>query len=1019
MNSKRADRASLSWGHHDRPWTAKRCMRMLRPISNEIMFLKIMKYGSTGVPVARPRTARKRSADDSDEDTAKPSRKKHADPDWVPEHDDKRPVKRQYTGRPPRLSDHGRSLRPGELTATPLIARHSSGGAEAPYDSPETHQDNPLSRGPSLAPPLRYLRHLDAKATSDTPTDVLTHINRLFDGFKQLLQDSCFEPKGPPNPNGARCAWDEEDDDHPKGPRSLMAMCLRQVPIYMDGRQAWEDANDNKVDASQQVYEELEEMGTNGGWKKLRQVVRAHATSIMVQAIEAELLDENQFHCLIRLCDANDADESCREFLSAFAFTCGRLPPPPGSQAQLFHYGSATYPGVSALYSWAERKRDWAFFYREIRNMITSRLLPFEWLATKSCKPVWTRILHAISCSSNGAHTEAMKLLRTVLLASCGIDPAHGESPSLFPDKNSYSVVHFMKKAFNTTISSLCTILSSIVLVSNQEYGSQPEDARAIHGALEDIAAELVGKVFEDGFLETFSKGSAAPERIATIIATLLVIGVCGKQVEAPLVRLEHSTIVTALHTINRSAPKALENLPELICSTVKSCGKVNKEDGFTQLQAIVVFLLGTGGHKTSWFMERLALDSVDEFAHNHESGKQERKLSRGREAYFAFLREVEAVVDSRQPGMSAAPTPFRRALRDGNSSTNMSLQCSDRSGYRWEAGLSEWVATTPKVRRPQVGQAACIKPSQRVATRLAWDQIKSNPTLSSPVLHHTTASPDPEDDLDADLSSPLNPRHESLETQDESSTASSTRSMQALAESSTGSSRNCLSPIVLIPAWKPPRASQHTSPPKFKTTLSGMQLRQRRCREEPKLNHNQGLRRSARTPRRIMQIDTMSTSSGSIDSGIGTEFWSDDDSQTWNSNAGIIRRSSGFSSSKSPSIQSTEDRDADDDCDSPMTEEDNTGDDSMLDDMDELSATQAARARKPSPSVVMPAPRSRKSTRSHCHPSSFRQADKKTTRLDSGETHMKSTRSSFRTKPKAQNTQNDDLGSEDELSFL
>ncbi|KAK8170137.1 hypothetical protein IWX90DRAFT_431720 [Phyllosticta citrichinensis] len=1012
MNSKRADRASLSY---DRPWTAKRCLRMLRPISNEIMFLKMMKYGSTGIPVARSKPARKRSADESDEDTAKPIRRKHADPDWVPEHDDKRPVKRQYTGRPLRLVDQDRSLRPGELTATPLIARHSGSGG-APYASPDTHQENPLSRGTSLAPPLRYLRHLDAKAASDTPTDVLTHINRLFSGYKQLLLDSSFEPKDVSNPNGMRCAWDEEDDDHPKGPRSLMATCLRQVPIYMDGRQAWEDANDNKVDANQSVYEELEEVGTNGGWKKLRQVVRAHATNMMVQAIEVELLDESQFHCLIRLCDGNDADDSCREFLSAFAFTCGRLPPPPGSQAQLFDYGSATYPGVTALYSWAERKHDWSFFYRQIGSMITEGLLPFEWLATKPCKPVWTRILLAILCSSNAAHYEAMNLLRTVLLVSCGVDPAKGKGPSSFLAKNSYSVVHFMKKAFNTTISSLCTILSSIVLVSNQEYGSQPEDAHAIHSAFEEIAAELVSKVFADGFLKAFSKGSAAPERIATILTTVLVIRVCGKQLESPVMTLDHSTITKALHTINRSAPKALENLPELICSTVKSCGKVNREDGFTQLQAIVVFLLGTGGHKTSWFMERLALDSVDEFAHTYQSGKQDRRYSRDGETYFAFLREVEAVVDSRQPGMSAAPTPFRRSLRDANSSTNMSLQSSDRSGYRWEAGLQEWVTITPRVRRPQAGQAACIKPSQLAATRLAWDEIKSNPSLGSPLLHHTTAPADSRDELAVDLSSPLNPRRESLESQDESSTPSSPGSMPTLAGPSTGSGRNYSSPIVLIPAWKPPRAIQHQSPPKFKTTLSGMQLRRRQQREEPKVAHNQGLRRSARTSKRInMNMDTMSSSFDSIDSGFATEFWSDDDS-----NAGVGGNGFSFSSaSTSPSLQSSENRHADEDGDSPMMEEEDTPGNTMVDDTDELSLRHAARARHPSPSVVVPAPRSRKSTRPQLRSSSFRQEDKTSTRLDSVEPHMRSTRSKLRTKSKAQDTQKDDLGSEDELSLL
>ncbi|KAK8171746.1 hypothetical protein BKA80DRAFT_261116 [Phyllosticta citrichinensis] len=345
-----------------------------------------------------------------------------------------------------------------------------------------------------------------------------------------------------------------------------------------------------------------------------------------------------------------------------------------------------------------------------------------------------------------------------------------------------------------------------------------------------------------------------------------------------------------------------------------------------------------------------------------------------------------------------------------------MSLQSSDRSGYRWEAGLQEWVTITPRVRRPQAGQAACIKPSQLAATRLAWDEIKSNPSLGSPLLHHTTAPADSRDELAVDLSSPLNPRRESLESQDESSTPSSPGSMPTLAGPSTGSGRNYSSPIVLIPAWKPPRAIQHQSPPKFKTTLSGMQLRRRQQREEPKVAHNQGLRRSARTSKRInMNMDTMSSSFDSIDSGFATEFWSDDDS-----NAGVGGNGFSFSSaSTSPSLQSSENRHADEDGDSPMMEEEDTPGNTMVDDTDELSLRHAARARHPSPSVVVPAPRSRKSTRPQLRSSSFRQEDKTSTRLDSVEPHMRSTRSKLRTKSKAQDTQKDDLGSEDELSLL
>ncbi|KAL1392438.1 hypothetical protein HDK64DRAFT_72394 [Phyllosticta capitalensis] len=1025
MNTKRAGRETLSSTHHDRPWTASRCMRMLRPISNEIACLKTAKYGTAKGPAAQPKNPRKRRADDSDEKAAKPTRNKPADPDWAPEFEDKRPVKRQYTGRPPGRPNKGKSLKPGELSATPLIARHSSIMGKVPYESPQTNQDNPLSRGLNIAPSLKFLRHLDANATNGAPTDVLKHVNRLFDSFKQLLVDTASPLAENQAEGGEGCVW-TEDLDNPKGSRSLLAMCLRKVPVYMDGRQAWEDENNVKCDASQQVYEELEELGTNGGWKKLRHVVRAHATSLLVQAIEADLLVETQIHCLIRLCDANEAKDSSRELLSAFAHSRGPLPPPFGSSAQLFQYESATYPGISALFSWAEKEHDWPFFYREIGNMIRAKLLPFEWLATKTCKPVWTRIIRAASDTTNRSHFEAKELLRIVLLASCGIDPADGEGPSLIHAKNSYNVVHFMKKAFNTTISSLCTILSSIVLVSNREYGSEPEDASAVHCTLEGIAAELVSNVFSDDFLGTLSRGIGAADRIATILTTVLVISVCGKELESPLVQLHHSTIIAALHTINKSAPSALESLPELVCSIVKSCGKINREDGFLQLKEIVVFLLGTGGRKTSWFMERLALDSADEFAHTFESGKQDRRYSRDREAYFAFLREVETVVDSRQHGMSLVPTPHRRALRD--TSSESLLQSEDRSGYRWESGLSEWVAFTPKGRRPQPGQATCVPPIQRAVTRLAWDQIKSNPTLDGPLSHQSAEAEADADEgnLDVGLSSPICTQQEPLKLQDETSNSMAPPSMPALGKSSAGPRPNHVSPIVLIPSRRPESASQQRPPPKFKLTSSGMRLRKRQSPGERTHSYTHTLRRSTRASKKVDRSSFLGTFDGTVE----LEDSSSNDSQIWSSDVEVSRRvssssSSSSSSSQSSSLLSSEDsRLVDEDGDVSMTESDSDGDisEKPLDDTDELSFLHAKPARRHySPMVVIPAPRSRHSKRSRRASSSFssRQETAPAAQHNTKATAKKSTRSSRHSKTRARDSEDHDLGSEDELSFL
>ncbi|KAK0640264.1 hypothetical protein DIS24_g9537 [Lasiodiplodia hormozganensis] len=697
--------------------------------------------GSASSSKDEPISSDRQQEDEEAEDSGR--RKGFDDPDWVPHATEKKGTKRFYSNRPSKAEARPapRERKPGQISMpSPLIARQAKSDdfhPQKPYgwqflQTPKKHRFPLLKHdhGPDLY--------------GESTMQHRRHIERLLQAFRVLLHATRVQEKSRASKTGAR---------------SLMSTCLRQVPAYIEGRQQWEEEeNVDKVDASEEVYQDLESMGSASGWRPLREVVRAHGVALITAATAEKLLDTTHIKELVRLCHSVLAYHEAEEILTAFAFTTAPQQPPKTAKDELFHFGS----GIAAAHAWAERIDGWSFFYRLVRSMLISNLIPVEWAATTQFKSVWSRIIRHISDSSNPAHAEACQLIHVFLSLACGRNLKYVEgmqSDAADDDLEPMSVPTGVKTALNTTVSSLSAIFAAIFLLPDNEasYGSRGK--YEIRHTLECIAADITYDILE-GHLDTaIAQSSSTIERLSNILTCAIVTGVYTHD-SVPHIAFAPVAHIRALTELEEKIGQQLLNLPAIVCSVAETCGKAympkSQQNVFLVLMSMVetlksyrvssfddgMFTESTLSSKwetvgfPSWFLKRLALDSAHEFAnHSQDSlGKVSRAPSHektltvagiNRTEYLQFALDIEKEMENIQ-------MPYR-------DTSFFHKDAEYHVGYRWEAGISEWVEATPLVRLKHSPSLAVAEPPSSPTTTTKVLSTPSRPSLSQILLANST----------------------------------------------------------------------------------------------------------------------------------------------------------------------------------------------------------------------------------------------------------------------------------------
>ncbi|KAH8708566.1 hypothetical protein GQ44DRAFT_715216 [Phaeosphaeriaceae sp. PMI808] len=810
------------------PWTTTRCNRLLRPLSSKLAKLRTQcdrprpaDRESRRVSTAFATTCSPRKTTNFTRPAHKPRGfEKAKDPDWRP---GAKPgaSKKTYGGRGLKriagISQNGAHTghvsRPGEIAFTPLVARMGN-----QLDSSPQVQISPLKKHSKNWGPLQVNVNW-----TQMPTDLRKLVQGTLEAYANILQTTA---------DGGEKSW--------KGTRSLMGACLRKVPAYIEleeyfaklDREA--EMEDEERGIADKIYEHLEnqfEQRPGQGWRPFKHVVRAHATSLLCDAIMDQVIGLDSLSTLVAHCVKVLAWEEAERLLIAHIPLLDALSIPVNIKADLFDAQRSPY--LCAVKTFVDHTRRHRLLFDLLDHMIAHELLPLEWLATECMRPLWDRLVHSISSDQQRTVAQALQFFETITIAGIGLpDERLLADEKTIARRFKPSSREEFRLALNITYSSLLTVMCSIALVNNSR-----EDE--IGGNI----AQRITWMFDAVVVATLNRGDtktkphlleadtedrqAFLQRSTWTIFAAIVVHLDNCPRGKFTVSLGVPELIHALHWLTSQYPAqgidtaaSLGSLPILLSSIARGTGRIWRDDGFDQLQRLVQTLMSLSGcrmpHKL-WTLKRLALESAIEFA-------QDTRISE----HLAYAREIERKMRT-QGQLVIIPSP------------NKNESPTTNGGFRWEEGIGEWVACTPFVRQ--------------VVKRPAHKQVPILELLPTPV---------PSEDEDI---LPENKTHDrsTWETiafdqneDDEIPHSSPIKKVPRNSVSSLGKRSRAPSPIVIVHA-KRTRTTPPNSPIQFYPNLPGEGVTE----EEPRRSRRSETEIKALTSRLQTQRSRTSLESG------------------------------------------------------------------------------------------------------------------------------------------------------------
>ncbi|KAL2271558.1 hypothetical protein VTJ83DRAFT_929 [Remersonia thermophila] len=476
--------AAAAASEPSQPWTATRCLRLLRPLLAHVAALRKDKErrallgarppGGSADPKPRRTVLGKRSYPGSDSD-----------------YGDKKPC-RKYSrrggrGRRPSTTTTSEATTPRPdaqrqrrqlghrapqdiVVPTPFLRRVRSNQPSSPAQAPE--EPSPVEDPPAGPGRCSHLgcsgRHkcafeVELKMQIRPSTSPERHglYESVFKAFDAILRATA-----PPKKRQAMAAT---------GPRSLLAMCLRKVPEYIAGIEEWERQESEEkgtktavqgAGATFDVYSELESLGTMEGWRHLCLLVRAHAVSIVQNAVAEGLFEDGVTDVLIRVCLEYMRPAEITGLIDAFVVRRYAKPLP----------GDAAFLASPALRPLQVLLRcdacDASIMPRTLARLLANGLLPADWVLNKTFLAMWPAAIRQIT--KDKPCQGAMDLLSVTLELLCSL--AAPRKPRGVPQTR-------LRGGPQTILIGAVATLGSVVLLS-QDAPSSASDSTATRTAL-------------------------------------------------------------------------------------------------------------------------------------------------------------------------------------------------------------------------------------------------------------------------------------------------------------------------------------------------------------------------------------------------------------------------------------------------------------------------------------------------------------------------------------------------------
>ncbi|GAB7357982.1 hypothetical protein MBLNU230_g0149t1 [Neophaeotheca triangularis] len=606
-------------GVEELPWTEARCNRLLRTITSRISILrKISKSFKSNAPP--------RKCDNKESGLA--TQEVEEEPDWIPKGPRQPHVRPKYGGKSKASKPNPSPSR--AVFSTPFV-RRALGTAPTPGSADGVKSTR------NHAPSQAYRRKMGLPVR---PTDSAEEAEAKLVTALDMLLTQTASPHQEPR----------------IGARSLSGACLRRVPSFVDLVYDCnkEDYGDEANDPTSSIYTQLEQLGTvnGGGWRGLREVVRAHAMHRLAQAIEEGLISDVTCEALLRRCGSNSTLPEASQLFIAWARRTGSKYPSP--------LLTARHRSIKCLEEISKANRCPELLLRLQASLLSTGVTDVRSLAS-SDPTIWRHLLGALLKDST--FFAGADFLKTAVRAMLEV-----------PIASEVNITSTVKSAMRQIMS-----LTTGIVIARSSTSDQPEATRNML----DLSRDLVLLATQAGDGQLANVGLEGRQAWLPFFHSNLILE-CVSYVEMP--EASRSTSVDAITTdfefIHDRTIKEVQAFDGLsaeigyIRNIANAIRVVDAESALVVLQRIFTSMLSTtkqcNDSPELAVLNRLALD--------------------------ASLVEADAVRDKDTRDLAEY---IEKRLRGSQSASTNSLPATPRAAaksaaFRWDEGLCEWLAQTP-----------------------------------------------------------------------------------------------------------------------------------------------------------------------------------------------------------------------------------------------------------------------------------------------------------------------------------
>ena len=638
------------------PWTASRCHRLLRPLLSHLASLRRETTREALQMRSRPlEPAPKRPRVDDEPLSRKKSRYTYSLKGSRKRDGSVLPT------RPPTLHSHkmSRVLKPGEVMVPSPVLRRVRGSQES--ISPVQPKQPPGIREPRASRQCTSLGNPRRSALEGE----LSRLRDKIGATRYGLHESIFR--------ALEALLRATEETAPLvAPKSLLGMCLRRVPQYISELEHWEEQNAEEngtrsaIEGSKvafEVYSELEVLGVGEGWPHLRAVLRAHGIRLLRDAISEGLFDATFPALLVKLCTRCRAHAEAEELLEAVAAYRPATAPTPSD-------GSSMIESIQLMVNFATDTGRASFMLAQLSGFLSSGHLDETWISSEEFGPIWSSAARAIpeteTCDA------ALAFIATSITVLC--NSRRGSLPPSSRQEHASALAHPPQQI-------IISILASL-------------------GATAILAIETISRSSDP---VTLAGAKITVQRVAFIIETCLATTNSGRREEIKTRRyLLHLTkVLTAIHAANMDMVYDKTTPVAAVEVVWGSGGKGGTDDRrqrrlYNDTMALVAAMAHCCGRGASAPPRQYLTDLCNHLGTIDVPAK----LFRSKERDAAFLL-ADRTSDLRDLAfaetLQADRTPARK-----RTPAKGSPHSGTAEHYRWEAGISEWIAVSPVLTKPK-----------------------------------------------------------------------------------------------------------------------------------------------------------------------------------------------------------------------------------------------------------------------------------------------------------------------------